>query len=349
MYQKIIAAVFAITLGIEAVAAETGVRLFNQHCASCHGVSGEGGQGLPLSAPSVVRSMTDDYIRKTIRYGRPGRVMPAFEQLSDEDVDSLVSYIRGWGDSAVPEVNKVAKGDIQRGAGLFKMNCSSCHAADASGSSEGTGVTFSRPRALPIMAASLRNAGFQQSVSDDMLRYIIRHGRAGTPMASYAHFSEQDIDDVIVYIRSIGEVGEHHQASNDATDDVPSLTVTYDSPHDFEKTVETLRDVIASHNYRTFPDRYLEQGLVDELEVNTRQITVRFCNFSKLYDALKKEPRLGVVLPCAITVVEHEDGSVQLLTTDVEAVARMFNNKELDGAVQYLKSSYEEILDEVTF
>lgn len=348
MYQKIIAAVFAITLGIEAVAAETGVRLFNQHCVSCHGASGQGGQGLPLSAPSVVRSMTDDYIRKTIRYGRPGRVMPAFEQLSDDEVESLVRYIRGWGDSAVPEVGKVASGDIKRGAGLFKTNCAVCHASDAGGSSEGTGVTFSRQRSLPIMAASLKNAGFQKSVSDDMLRYIIQHGREGTPMAAYAHFSEQDTDDVIVYIRSLGDQSQKvNQALHHS--EQPSLTVIYDSPHDFETTVETLREVISSHNYRTFPDRYLEQGLVDELEVNTRQITVRFCNFSKLYDALKKEPRLGVVLPCAITVVENEDGSVQLLTTDVEAVARMFNNKELDGAVQYLKSSYEEILDEVTF
>lgn len=46
-----------------------------------------------------------------------------------------------------------------------------------------------------------------------------------------------------------------------------------------------------------FPDRYLEEGLVDELSVNTRQVSVRFCNFSDLHQALQIDPQVGVVLP----------------------------------------------------
>ncbi len=56
------------------------------------------------------------------------------------------------------------------------------------------------------------------------------------------------------------------------------LTLVYDSPYGFEETLESLRNSIHAHNFRVFPDRYLEEGLVDEFSVNTRQVSVRFCN-----------------------------------------------------------------------
>ena len=51
-------------------AAPNGEALFNQHCASCHGYDGHGGVGVPLSLPSFLNSVPDDYLEKTIRNGR---------------------------------------------------------------------------------------------------------------------------------------------------------------------------------------------------------------------------------------------------------------------------------------
>jgi mono/diheme cytochrome c family protein len=55
-----------------------GALLYQRHCAVCHGVEGNGGVGVPLNLPDFLAVASDEYLRATLREGRPGRVMPAF-------------------------------------------------------------------------------------------------------------------------------------------------------------------------------------------------------------------------------------------------------------------------------
>ena len=75
---------------------------------------------------------------------------------------------------------------------------------------------------------------------------------------------------------------------------------------------------------------------------------VRFCNFNTLYGMLKIEPRLGVVLPCRVTIMEQDDGSVILVVPNLRVVARWFNNDELDDYCKRMRDVYEAILEEAT-
>ena len=70
----------------------TGQELYEQSCASCHGSLGGGGVGPALDAGSDAASLSDEQIAGVIRVG-PGS-MPGFERLTDEQVDSLVEYLR---------------------------------------------------------------------------------------------------------------------------------------------------------------------------------------------------------------------------------------------------------------
>ena len=70
-----------------------GQELYEQVCAVCHGSNGEGGGGRPaIGAGSNSVELSDDQIRGVIRVG-PG-AMPAFGRLTDEQVNSLVEYLR---------------------------------------------------------------------------------------------------------------------------------------------------------------------------------------------------------------------------------------------------------------
>ena len=64
---------FLVIVSGVAFAAPDGQTLFNKHCAVCHGSEGKGGVGVPLSLPSFINSVSDEYLIKTIRVGRPGR------------------------------------------------------------------------------------------------------------------------------------------------------------------------------------------------------------------------------------------------------------------------------------
>jgi cytochrome c oxidase cbb3-type subunit 3 len=185
-------------------AAPDGAALFHQHCAVCHGDDGKGGVGVPLSLTSFINSVSDEYLRTTIRLGRPGRIMPAFPALSDAQVNALVEHMRGWSDApTVTHNTEPVKGDAKRGEQLFAKYCEQCHGENGKGGT-GTGVTFSRKRELPIIAPALNNSGFLAAATDTMIKDTLIYGREGTPMTSslVTGLSETDIDDLVSYIRS---------------------------------------------------------------------------------------------------------------------------------------------------
>jgi cytochrome c oxidase cbb3-type subunit 3 len=80
-----------------------GERLFADACASCHGARGEGKEGPALANPRLLASATDTYLVETIRRGRRGTSMPAFGSaspahrlLGDDEIASVVRFIRTW-------------------------------------------------------------------------------------------------------------------------------------------------------------------------------------------------------------------------------------------------------------
>ena len=96
-------------LPLPAPAAHDGARLYAQHCAACHGAQGKGGVGVPLALPDFLAQANDNYLRQTIRLGRPGRVMPAFAQLSDAEVNAIVGYLRALAPAGMKPVTVKAK------------------------------------------------------------------------------------------------------------------------------------------------------------------------------------------------------------------------------------------------
>ncbi len=235
------------SLGVNS--APRGDDLYGRFCSSCHGIDGKGGVGIPIALPSFLNSVSDEYLRKTIRVGRPGRIMPAFNDLSDAQVNAVVKYVRSWSDKPAPaEDNSLVKGNSVHGKQLFAKNCVQCHGEDGRGG-KGTGVTYSRKRDLPIIAPALNNAGFLASASDVMLRDTIAAGREGTPMPSMlaAGLSKADIDDVVSYIRSFEKPADKlKQTLNKSKDEPPIIVV--DSPYDIDETVENLKQATLQYN-----------------------------------------------------------------------------------------------------
>ncbi len=69
-----------------------GADLYEQSCAGCHGADGGGGVGPAIGAGSNAENLTDEQIASVIVVG-PG-TMPGFARLTDEQLDSLVAFIR---------------------------------------------------------------------------------------------------------------------------------------------------------------------------------------------------------------------------------------------------------------
>jgi len=334
-----------LLVSMAAAAAPDGGSLYAAHCAACHGNTGGGGVGVPLSLASFLDSVDDNFLRKTIRHGRPGRVMPAFNKLSDAQIDAIVRFIRGWSDKPAPKYSGApVRGDAVHGKSLYAGYCAACHGKDGEGG-KGTGVTFSRRRNLPIIAPALNNPGFLAAASDEMLRHTLQYGREDTPMRSFLvqGLSEQDIDDLVSYVRSF-ETGEPPYRKPEADE---SRIIEAESSYTLEETVENLKQALVSQNFILIRTDKLEHGLVPEGEENPKEIILHFCNFSFLYDALTVDPRVGMFLPCRITVVERA-GKVMVSAINPLYLSHLFNNAELDEYCLKMHGLYSAIIEEAT-
>jgi cytochrome c oxidase cbb3-type subunit 3 len=99
---------------------------------------------------------------------------------------------RGEEVDAQPE----AHGDPRLGKQWYLNICSTCHGSSGNGyESEGAGTAIGL-------------AGFLDKASDGFIRETIKHGRSNTRMLAFqgptglANLSDQEIDDIIVYLRS---------------------------------------------------------------------------------------------------------------------------------------------------
>ena len=273
--------------------------------------------------------------------------MPAFKNLSDKQVRQVVAEVRSFlpalTQEKIPVFSAAAiRGNIQQGQLLFAKHCASCH-GDVGKGGKGTGVTFSRPRDLPIIAPALNNEGFLRSASDAMLHATLVKGRQGTPMLPAARLGlkSQDINDLVSYIRSFERdlQGKQQVKANE----LPYLKVK--SNYAFDKTVENIKQAVVATNYRLVHTQYLTQGVVDDNKINKKQMFVYFCNFKQLNDALAIDPRIGLFLPCRLTIIE-EGGVVYIYAVNPARLSRLFNNSELDRACDEMTQNYKTIIEE---
>ena len=181
-----------------------GEQHFNQQCSACHQIGGTGLVGL---APSIrnrdfLAIASDNFIRATIAGGRAGTAMVPRPDLDYSYVSEIIAYLRSLD---VPNPISItvddswkASGDAARGGEHFALYCAYCHGTNgegyiAGGSGPGIGLE-----------------GFLNVASDDYIAKTVKHGRVGSAMRAFdgakglANLSQQDINDIIVWLRQKG-------------------------------------------------------------------------------------------------------------------------------------------------
>jgi cytochrome c oxidase cbb3-type subunit 3 len=229
------------------------------------------------------------------------------------------------------------------GAELFDRNCAACHGEHGDG---GIGVTFSRPRNLPILPPALNNPGFLASATDAMIKATLMHSRQGTPMVSFLKqgLTVKDINDVVSYVRSF----ERHPQNAEITKAAQvAPVIVMDSPYDLKTTVKYVKEAVTNNNFFYGRVQNLEYGMTDPSHQNPNQVIVYFCNISMLNKALAIDPRVGMFLPCRITILE-KNGKVQVMSINPRVLSRLFNNAQLNQLCDTLGKAYKAIMEEAT-
>lgn len=82
-----------------------GASLYLRNCAGCHGAGGRGGIAPEIGNPVFQQAASDGFIVRTIRYGRIGTAMPAFQRpgspvLNDQDIADVLAFLRSLAPAA---------------------------------------------------------------------------------------------------------------------------------------------------------------------------------------------------------------------------------------------------------
>jgi len=322
-----------------------GAKLYAQHCAACHGNYGRGGVGVPLALEDFLESVSNQYIARTIRLGRPGRVMPPFPRLTDQEVQKITEYVRSfhWADEPLFSSEPV-EGDPELGAKLFIAFCARCHGANGEGGA-GTGVSFSRPTFIPILAPALNNAGYLASASDQVIKRSLTLGRERTPMRALSAMGlrERNINDLVSYIRSF----ESLSADRVVMKRPANAVLVRQSPYSYEQTIENIKRAVANNGHSVVREELLGEGIVDPGEGERKQYVIYFGSLQMISDGLAHDPRMGLFLPGKITIVEHA-GEVKVLASNPEQYTALFNNIALSDFATMLHGIYQAIFAEAT-
>ena len=179
--------------------AEFGEVLFKQECVKCHGSGGEGDLGTQIGNPAFLSQVSDDFLRRTIAFGKKGTEMKGFatrarNPLGEQDIGHLIAYLRRLQNEAQVEPLKrhYSWASAKDGKAVFekKADCAKCHGAQGEGGS----------------GPSLNNPNFLRVASDGFLAATIVLGRENTPMPSFSggsgvQLEQEDIENVVAYIR----------------------------------------------------------------------------------------------------------------------------------------------------
>jgi mono/diheme cytochrome c family protein len=198
---------------------QVGQELFAKNCSGCHGEFGEGGSNparpgdviAPISSAEYLKTRDDSTLRAIIAQGQPNFGMSPFSMaaggpLDDEEIDSIVAFMRAW--EATPPVElppEVAAGSLSlSGEEIFAEVCAQCHGSQGEGG----------------IGPSLRDADFQRQNSDDEIFKTINLGHEATAMIAWGEIlSSEQIEALVSYIRKLGET----------TTAVPSGDITFEA------------------------------------------------------------------------------------------------------------------------
>ncbi len=187
---------------------KNGEAQFNENCADCHQADaiGEPGVAPSLTNQELLSIASDKFFMATIRDGREDTAMAPFAHLGRQNVRDIVDYLRSHAmlqnRAAEVDAQPDAHGDPRLGEQWYNNICSTCHGVAGDGYfAGGTGTAIGLP-------------GFLDKASDGFIRETIKFGRSNTRMLAFqgptgiANLSDQEIDDIIVYLRGLGQSQE---------------------------------------------------------------------------------------------------------------------------------------------
>ncbi|MDE1007267.1 MAG: cbb3-type cytochrome c oxidase subunit II [Paraburkholderia fungorum] len=169
--------------------------LFGQSCAGCHGARGDGRSAAaaalrPGPADLTQFAYSDAALHTILENGVSGSSMPAWRDLSDQQMADLIAWLHTIGPSI--DRSAVAPAALALGAQLYANDCAVCHGVNGRG--DGPMAALIRP--MPYDFLHVRP-------STQAVDRALREGIPGSAMPSFPNFTTADREALANFVGSL--------------------------------------------------------------------------------------------------------------------------------------------------
>lgn len=172
-----------------------GATLFGQYCAACHGAHADGASAAaaalqPRPANLTAFRYSDRAFATILHEGVAGSSMPAWRDLTAQQVADLAAYVGSLHATTLP----VAASDSEtaRGAELYAQNCTACHGVRGNG--DGAAAIALLPRPFDFRHV--------QPAPQEIDR-VLREGVPGSAMPAFPGLNAADRQALVAYLATL--------------------------------------------------------------------------------------------------------------------------------------------------
>ncbi|WP_372751557.1 DUF302 domain-containing protein [Labilibaculum sp.] len=113
----------------------------------------------------------------------------------------------------------------------------------------------------------------------------------------------------------------------------------------FDDAIDRITRALQTEGFGILTDIDVKSTLREKLDVDFKKYRILgACNPSFAYKAFQVEDQIGIMMPCNVTVIEQDNGHVDISVMDPTAAFNVIENEELQAFAQELKNKLERCL-----
>lgn len=116
----------------------------------------------------------------------------------------------------------------------------------------------------------------------------------------------------------------------------------------FENAVDKVTEALKEQGFGVITEIDVKDTLKKKIDVDFRKYKILgACHPQSAYEALQKEEKIGVFLPCNVVVEENDSGQIEVTAVDPIASMQAVENKDLGAFAVGIQDKIRAVLDTV--
>lgn len=116
--------------------------------------------------------------------------------------------------------------------------------------------------------------------------------------------------------------------------------------YDFATAIEKVTEELKKEGFGILTEIDVKETFKKKLNIDFKKYRILgACNPVFAHEAIQKEDKIGVMLPCNIIVQEHENGTVEVTAVDPAATMMAIKNDSLSSTASQVREKLNKVIE----